>query len=76
MPQPDASPDRPHLTVNGEPVAFAGGPLADLMAQLGMAGRSGLAVAVNDRVVPRSRWAEQDLAPTDRVTVITATAGG
>ena len=34
-------------------------------------GKSGLAVAVNDEVVPRSRWASTALQAGDRVEVLT-----
>jgi sulfur carrier protein len=44
----------------------------------GLAGPSprGVAVAVNDGVVPRSAWADTRLADGDRVDVLTATQGG
>lgn len=38
--------------------------------------RPGIAVAVNDRVVPRAAWATTHLAPGDRVEVLHAIAGG
>lgn len=38
--------------------------------------RPGIAVAVNDRVVPRAAWAATRLAPGDRVEVLHAIAGG
>ena len=44
----------------------------------GLAGPSpqGVAVAVNDAVVPRSAWADTRLADGDRVEVLTAVQGG
>jgi len=36
----------------------------------------GIAVAVNGEVVPKSAWADVDLAPEDQVEVLTAVAGG
>ena len=53
----------------------AGATVADAVAALTAAG-SGIAVAVNEDVVPRSRWAEQVLAQVDRVEVLTAVQGG
>lgn len=50
--------------------------LADLANDLGLAARRGVAVAVNDAVVPRASWPEQPLAEGDRVLVIQATQGG
>jgi sulfur carrier protein len=64
------------IPVNGKPVNFAGGDLLALLQSLQLAERSGLAVAVNDQVIPRADWASMGLTAEDRVTVITATAGG
>ena len=38
--------------------------------------QKGIAVAINDTVVPRQNWSEQILLPDDNVLVITATQGG
>ena len=50
--------------------------LADLMRDLGLADRKGIAVAVNDRVVPRATWPAHVLAEAERILVIRATQGG
>ena len=50
--------------------------LHDLLAELALAGRRGVAVAVNDSVVPRSEWTARPLAEADRVLVIQAAQGG
>ena len=39
-------------------------------------GRKGVAVAVNDEVVSRSRWTTTRLAEDDRVEILTAKQGG
>ena len=49
--------------------------LAALLAERKMDG-SGVAAAVNNRVVPRDQWGETLLAEDDKVTVIRATCGG
>ncbi|MGW8566539.1 sulfur carrier protein ThiS [Isoptericola sp. NPDC055881] len=36
----------------------------------------GIAVAVNDAVVPRGLWAATRIAPGDRVEIVTAVQGG
>jgi sulfur carrier protein len=36
----------------------------------------GIAVAVNEAVVPRARWSERELVTGDRVEVLTAAQGG
>lgn len=50
--------------------------VAALLEALGHAGRTGLAVAVNDEVVPRGLWTERGLSEGDRVLLIRATQGG
>lgn len=55
---------------------FASTTLDDLAVDLGLAGRRGVAVAVNDAVVPRAEWPARALAEGDRVLVIQATQGG
>ncbi|MDO7845286.1 sulfur carrier protein ThiS [Hymenobacter sp. M29] len=50
--------------------------LTQLLAGLALAGQRGLAVAVNDEVVPRAAWEAHELREHDRVTIIRATQGG
>jgi sulfur carrier protein len=65
------------LSLNDQPREIApGATLADLLRELGLAERKGLAVAVDDAVVPRSAWPAQLLAEGARVLVIRATQGG
>jgi sulfur carrier protein len=64
------------VTVNGGPDHVPDGTTVDdVVVRLGR-GKSGLAVAVNDEVVPRSRWASTALHAGDRVEVLTAAQGG
>lgn len=66
-----------NIRVNDEPRAICqDATIGSLIDVLGFSGRKGIAVAVNDRVVARSRWATQRLAEGDRVLVIQATQGG
>jgi sulfur carrier protein len=48
--------------------------VADLLAEMGLS--SGVAVAVNQQVIPRSLWATTPLATDDLVEVIRAVQGG
>jgi sulfur carrier protein len=65
------------IVVNDRPRdVAAGATVADVVAGLGIAGRAGIAAAVNDEVVPRRDWAARALAGGDRVLVIQATQGG
>ncbi len=65
------------VRVNDEPRTLADGTaLAALVHELGLAGRKGVAVAVNDSVIARAGWPTHALADGDRVLVIRATQGG
>lgn len=64
------------LTLNGDTVEM-GKPVTVEVVVDGLGrGRSGMAVAVNGAVVPRSRWPATELADGDQVEVLTAVQGG
>ncbi|GAB7007915.1 sulfur carrier protein ThiS [Nocardioides sp. AN3] len=66
------------LTVNGAEHALTGADaVADLVeAIVGDRRACGVAVAVNDAVVPHSVWETEALRPGDRVDIVTAVQGG
>lgn len=67
------------ITVNGEAAPpVESGKLPDLLAALDIdpATVRGVAVAVNDEVVPRRAWDDVLLQAGDRVEVVTAKQGG
>ena len=65
------------VRVNDKPRAIANAAtLTHLLGELGLTERRGVAVAVNDVVVPRLTWSAHALAEGDRVLVIQATQGG
>lgn len=64
------------VMLNGQPrTVDEGTTVAAVVARLER-GPTGVAVAVNGDVVPRSRWAATTLAPHDRVEVLAAAQGG
>jgi sulfur carrier protein len=63
------------ITLNGERREHAGATLGALVAQLGIR-RDGIAVALNDDVVPRAQLETTALQDGDRVEIIVAVAGG
>lgn len=66
-----------NVFVNDQPRALAdGAKLADLLRELGLAERKGVAIAINDEVAPRSTWPTRALADGERILVIQATQGG
>ena len=65
------------INLNDQPHKVADSTtLHDLLRELALSDRRGIAVALNDSVVPRSGWAARALAENDRVLVIHASQGG
>lgn len=70
------------VTINGDVVAFdSGATLGDVVMRTmtrrdGTYSDSGIAVAVNQIVVPRSDWAATPLRSDDKIEIITAVQGG
>ena len=50
--------------------------IAEALTRLKVTNSRGVAVAVNDAVVPRAEWTAHQLREADRVSVIRATQGG
>ncbi|HEY0847341.1 MAG TPA: sulfur carrier protein ThiS [Noviherbaspirillum sp.] len=64
------------IELNGAPHPIAENlNVQDLVASLDLANKS-LAVAINREVVPRSKWTERMLQPSDRVDIVKAIGGG
>ena len=66
------------IVVNGEerPMPAEGAILA-LLSELDIdAGERGVAVAINDEVVPRQEWSAKSLNAGDRVELVRAVQGG
>ncbi|MGA7981790.1 MAG: sulfur carrier protein ThiS [Chromatiaceae bacterium] len=64
------------IMINGTPAEVPDGiHMAALIERLELAGQR-LAVEVNEELVPRSRFTEHRLAPSDRVEIIHAVGGG
>jgi sulfur carrier protein len=65
-----------HLN-GGESELRAGDTVADVLARMGLApDAKGIAVAVDDGVVPRGEWQDFALPENARVEVLTAMQGG
>ena len=64
------------ILVNGEPTMVDDGVTVDVLAASILDRAKGVAVAVNDEVVPRSEWPSTALREEDRVEVVTARQGG
>ena len=64
------------LTVNSEQKDFPGKNISELVLSLNMPSTSGIALAVNERVVPKSEWEKFELKDNDKILLIKATQGG
>ncbi|MBA2664887.1 MAG: sulfur carrier protein ThiS [Bradymonadaceae bacterium] len=67
------------LHINGEKRRFSQSEtinVSDLLDALAVEQRRGLAVAINERVIPKSRWSEFLVNDGDAVEIIRATQGG
>lgn len=67
------------LTVNGDAVDTEAQTVKELLQQFDVefnGDSKGTAVALNDSVVPKSQWNQQELEEDDRVEIIRATQGG
>lgn len=63
--------------VNHEPVQLLLNPsLQAVLEQLNITESRGIALAVNNEVVPRKSWVEHLLHDQDRITLIRASQGG
>lgn len=50
--------------------------LLDMLQEMHMADPKGMAIAVNDEVVPKNTWNKRSLKHEDKVLIITASQGG
>lgn len=64
------------VSFNGEPTSVGAGSTVGAFVDARLAERRGVAVAVNDEVVPRSEWDSTGFADGDRVDVLRAVQGG
>jgi sulfur carrier protein len=68
--------DRMTVAVNGERRRLPVGLTLDRLVATLTVAPAGVAAAVNEDVIPRSRWAATPLGDGDRVEVLTAVQGG
>jgi len=63
--------------VNGEWRQLLHGKLGPLLVEIGYTSASkGVAVAVNQEVVPRAKWDDHPISPGDSVEIVSAVQGG
>lgn len=64
------------VRVNGEAVEVSDGSSLAGLVDSHVAQTRGVAVAVNEAVIPRSAWASTSLAEGDRIEILNAAQGG
>ncbi|MEM1324311.1 MAG: sulfur carrier protein ThiS [Bacteroidota bacterium] len=64
-----------HINKEAHEVAEATS-LQNALSNLQFQQTSGIAVAINEEVIPRQQWSERLLRDQDQVLIITATQGG
>lgn len=65
------------ILLNGEEVKIEmGETLMTLLEKKELTDQKGIAVALNDKVIPKKNWEDYLLASGDKITLIMATAGG
>ncbi len=64
-----------NISINNSPVVTEVATVGALAIELALPER-GVALAVNNRVIPRAAWEETSLAEGDKVTIIKAAFGG
>lgn len=62
------------IYVNNKPLQTAAADVAALAVEIGLPAMT--AIAVNNRVVPRTEWSAQKLCEGDKLTVIRVACGG
>jgi sulfur carrier protein len=66
-----------NVTINGAATEVAEGTkVADLADRFAGTRRTGIAIARNGEVVPKSRWPEEPVGEGDRFEVLSAIGGG
>lgn len=64
------------IYINNEVTETDKSTLFDVLKGNMLDSRKGIAVAVNDQVVPRTKWTSKQLQKEDKIIIITATQGG
>lgn len=64
------------VSLNGDVRDVAPGTTLGVLVATLTTARSGVAAALNETVVPRTRWSSTALSAGDRVEVLTAVQGG
>ncbi len=64
------------IYLNEKPITVSETSLYSLLKKEGIESKQGIALAVNDQVIPRTKWDSFQLQDQDAIVLITVTHGG
>ncbi len=65
------------IIYNDQEISLSDGSrLTDFLQSENLLGQSGIALALNDEVIPRARWSDIEFKNNDQLLVVQATQGG
>ncbi|HAE30935.1 MAG TPA: thiamine biosynthesis protein ThiS [Flavobacteriales bacterium] len=64
------------IYLNGKENQINHSSLEALLVERGLLKKNGIALAVNNQVIPRANWTKVVLENNDKILIITATQGG
>lgn len=64
------------VIVNSQVKEFKGEKASELMISLNLSDTRGIALAINEEIIPKTQWQNHLLRENDKVIIITATQGG
>lgn len=64
------------IYLNGKENQINHSSLEALLVEKGLLKKNGIALAVNNQVIPRANWTKVVLENNDKILIITATQGG
>ena len=64
------------LKLNDKEIEFTGNTLLELIDNYGFMEKAGIAIAVNETVIPRNEWESHVLKHEDTILIITPAQGG
>lgn len=65
-----------NVLVNSQQKEFSGKYISELVHSLQLPGVNGIALAVNEKVIPKADWEKFPLKENDKIIIIKATQGG
>lgn len=64
------------IYLNSEEMTIHNDSLSELLKEKALIDKKGIALAINDSIIPKALWPSFKLAEEDKVLIITATQGG